>query len=313
MEQQYTYTDNQTYSADSEDLRGIRLTLDAAELTAAPAPDGKVTLTILGGRNCRLSAYVHEHVLQATVLRPEPHWLHQSRVSLLLQLPRSFSGSLDVDLSAGTCAVRGTNLSSLNCEVRAGRLEITGCQIAGKLLAQLKSGTLELANVEADRMELGTISGSIRCEHTVCSTLISATKSGSQHLGVHAGSSCELRTISGNIHFQGSTPLLQAETTSGTQHMQADLLEEAKLRVRSGSVELTVPDGPALRSIDVDVTSGRATLNLPPEVTPVLSVSTLAGACSCRSDAFARSGPLVGIQARMKAGRLKVEPAAAGA
>lgn len=305
MEQPYQWNGSAHHEADPNDIQRIELRLADADVTVRPAPGGNIVLLQTDGqrgqrlRICQLGGLLTAECEPKICLWPRP------RMHISLLLPPSYHGELSAELLSGRANLGGLNLRRIQCGLHAASLQIAGCTAQAGLSASVLSGQMELANVETGELTLRSASGSIRCEHVVCSKLVSSSLSGSQELGVHAGESCRLCSKSGPVRFAGSTPVLETDTKSGGQHLCADGLEQACLRAVSGRLELTVPEGPQLRQIDIRVVSGHARLNLPPQIAPIFDVEAVHGGVRCRPEEFAGGRP-VPIRARMTSGKLVV-------
>lgn len=297
--------------ADPGPIRRIRLDFDDAEVLVGSYDRDCILLQQTEERDerRRLQTEVTGDLLTARIISSGPLWL-QRRAQIRVMLPAAYCGELSVSVRTGETGVRGLNLARIDCAQRSGRLQIIGCT-AASLEAEVHSGRIEIANVDTGDLVLRSASGDICCERVVCSTLRADSLSGRQDLDVHAAAACTLSAKSGALRFTGSTPELKTDTKSGSQHLTADGLKRADLRALSGTLELSVPEGPDLTRIDLSVVSGRADLRLPAETMPIIDLQAVQGGCRCRSADFTADGHPVQIQARMTSGQLRVVPWAA--
>jgi DUF4097 and DUF4098 domain-containing protein YvlB len=172
--------------------------------------------------------------IAGTKLRVEP------LVSFLARIPpgqnlraETGSGRVEVKGAAGECSA----------ETSFGDVKLVGVR-GGAVQARTGSGHVELADVQAERIEVETSFGDVRLENVRGNVEVRAG-SGDLVLADFAEGGCELKTGFGNIDAQGSFVSLSAKTSSG----RVGVMAEAGSRIQRpwmlhssfGDVELRVP------------------------------------------------------------------------
>ena len=116
---------------------------------------------------------------------------------------------------------------------------------------------------DLDTLQIATISAKYNVDAKGIKILQCNSTSGSGHVKLTSLQNGSFRSISGSIAGTiGKAGSLAFDTTSGASSIACDSLERFRHDAISGSSELTVADSSALEKVEIDVTSGGATLHL---------------------------------------------------
>lgn len=310
---QSEHTETYSFETAARDVKKIQLQFTAEEIQVHTAVTDRVIIQKRSGNgefpisSAPMQIDLADGILHVCNVQ-EKFRPVMERSRIVLYLPEIYNGDIAIDVHSGAVTVENLQGETLECHLKSGKFRLNNCTFRKQVSAAAHSGSLEFEKAAAPIFQLECFSGSLRCRRIVCSAFVAETHSGKQDLEIDASESCLLSARSGKLDFCGRTPLLKTSTKSGVQHLEAENVKKADLTALSGTIKLTVHNAKQLEGIDLHLISGRASLLLPPDITPAVSFRSFTGTYRCQNDAFAADGRTVPVNADMKTGTLHIAP-----
>jgi lia operon protein LiaG len=158
-----------------------------------------------------------------------------------IAVPRSFQGSLFIEIRSGT-------LRSADDFSTVGEVEIV-----------LSSGIMEMRRLEAEKIDLRVSSGTFRSRGLFGESRIKVS-SGRFTCDELGGSAHQVEVSSGDLTIRRGRGILDASVSSGSINVEmAELTGDVSLNARSGRVRLALPRDTAF-NLDAETSSGKLDL-----------------------------------------------------
>ena len=238
---------------------------DIAKVRILPAEDGVCSVTCDEEREGSCTVEISEGVLR---IRRERKWyemigVHLGQPEVTVLLPQARCDAVDARTSSGEIALEDLEIGALKLKSSSGDFILRNVR-ADALEVGSTSGTLEALNCTFEgEAELESTSGSVSIADTQANALCVETGSGRIDIaGLQAGS-LEAQSVSGGIRLADldATGSAQIHTTSGDVQLERADAGEFDIRTTSGSIRGSVCSD---RLFDVRTNSG--SVDIPPSI-----------------------------------------------
>ena len=165
-------------------------------------------------------------------------WTDTYQIDVRVMIPRSFTGSIDINTVSGRLTAGETNAESALYGTTSGDIAIDG-GAHKELRTESVSGKITIGNAQASKLRADTMSGDISVQGTFAEVNVDST---SGRIQIEAAGAREIDT----------------DTTSGgieVQCTQTEYLEKISADSVSGDVQVTLPEGSGFK-LSFDTVSG---------------------------------------------------------
>lgn len=203
-----------------DDFSEIRILDVDASIRVLPSEDGKCSVYY---DQTDKSTYTIKIGDSALIIEHKKSWLDSfgffmTSPRLTVYLPQANYEALNVQNVSGSIRVEGLQFGEMNLKTTSGSIQLDDVRIEGEAALKTVSGSVRLTSAQAGGLTAGTTSGGIRLDGVDAETLEMRTVSGSIKGTLCSGKVFEASSVSGRVRVPESTPgagVCSASTTSG--------------------------------------------------------------------------------------------------
>ncbi len=234
-----------TQALDFSGVTKVRISTDIASLTVKPSITPSLELMGVGlPTSYTLDVKNDAELLDITM--QIKNWVlgPLNMYELIIRLPDSFDGDIDIASHTGAVNMAGFNLGNVSVENSTG---IVRLGIGAKTLhVQTSTGAVEVdcENRQLESLELKSNTGKIEAANVQTKTAKCMVRTGSTALrNIHA-EKIDIESGTGSVQLEECSGILRV--SGGTGSVNADMTEmaETSIHTNTGSIRLRIPDLP---------------------------------------------------------------------
>jgi lia operon protein LiaG len=178
-----------------------------------------------------------------------------------IQIPRSYSGGMEVALDSGNIVFSGDSaFSGLDCSLTSGNFEAAGLNVSGDASIQTDSGNVKVSSLSARNFDVKVTSGNIRFDTLSGSGDVRGTSGNIRVGSLEISDYANVKTTSGNIELGLPRDLsfeFTGYTTSGNINTDFGIMYESDKKHASAKV-----GSEPYKKLNAEVTSGNISVTI---------------------------------------------------
>lgn len=235
---------SEQFEKDAGEIRELSMRFVDENITVVPTDETVIRVEESSSRAIKSEDVMHygikngELVVQSGKAGRVFGWTSNYQIDVKVMIPRSFTGTIDIETVSGALSAGETNAASALYGTTSGDISVDG-GTHKELRTDSVSGKIVIENVQASKLRADTMSG--------------------------------------NIEVEGTFSELNVDTTSGNMRIDAAGARDIDMDTTSGEIDVKCGDVKNLEKISADSVSGNVGIELPEESGFTLSFDTVSG------------------------------------